>query len=305
MPRLMSLVAFVFAAGCGGPVQTDPGETVVVPPDIPIDQDQDGFGALNGDCDDLNPDVYPGAVEVCNGTDDNCDGRIDEELLTQFYEDSDGDGFGDPNTEVLACEAPMGTVADNSDCDDSDGDSYPGAPEVESDGIDQDCNGVDFNQIAVGFRDEVPTAEYGTFSPNGCFGTFVTLPQRLLVTHLGFAGQAQDPAVDQFHIGLYEDVDGDPENLLTSEEFVTAPANGANEYELGTPVVVDAGDAWVVVCNENWYEGGHIDVETTIISQNLHISGGFDNGIHPVLTFNPDPAFPLTPLVWLLGTPSL
>src|SRR5262245_44469098 len=42
------------------------------------DQDQDGFTVEAGDCDDSNPDVHPGAPEVCNGIDDDCDTQTDE-----------------------------------------------------------------------------------------------------------------------------------------------------------------------------------------------------------------------------------
>jgi hypothetical protein len=48
------------------------------------DADGDGFTTLN-DCDDTNPSIHPGAVEVCNLKDDNCDG--DRRGLR-----SDGDG---------------------------------------------------------------------------------------------------------------------------------------------------------------------------------------------------------------------
>lgn len=41
------------------------------------------------DCDDTNPQVYPGAAEVCNGVDDDCDGAVDENAQGT---DSDGDG---------------------------------------------------------------------------------------------------------------------------------------------------------------------------------------------------------------------
>ena len=63
--------------------------------------------------------VNPGATEVCNGTDDNCDGQIDEGVQSLFYLDADGDTYGDPTTGVQACAAPTGYVSDNNDCDDS------------------------------------------------------------------------------------------------------------------------------------------------------------------------------------------
>jgi len=45
------------------------------------DNDGDGFSEANGDCNDANPDIYPGATELCNGIDDNCNGTIDEGLV--------------------------------------------------------------------------------------------------------------------------------------------------------------------------------------------------------------------------------
>ncbi len=50
-----------------------------------VDEDQDGFFA-DEDCDDSNPDVYPGAEEVCNGIDDDCDGHVDEGCETEQIE---------------------------------------------------------------------------------------------------------------------------------------------------------------------------------------------------------------------------
>jgi beta propeller repeat protein len=100
------------------------------------------YVADSSDCNDLYPEVFPGNPEVCDGLDNDCDGVIDNDsgAPTNFYADSDTDGFGDPDNVVTACDAPPGYVADNTDCDDDDITSYPDGDEV-CDGSDNNCDG--------------------------------------------------------------------------------------------------------------------------------------------------------------------
>ena len=114
--------------------------------DSSIDNDLDGLSEDEGDCDDTDPDIHPGAEERCNEEDDDCDGLIDDDdpdvvPVGTFYVDVDGDGFGDPTRSTEACEAPEGHVEDGSDCDDGDAGVHPAATEV-CNGLDDDCDGL-------------------------------------------------------------------------------------------------------------------------------------------------------------------
>jgi len=104
----------------------------------------DGFVADASDCDDALDSVLPGATETCNGVDDNCDGVVDEPGATgasTWYADADGDAYGDAATAEQACAAPLGFVADATDCDDGAAGVNPVAAET-CDGVDNDCDGL-------------------------------------------------------------------------------------------------------------------------------------------------------------------
>ncbi|MBK7887498.1 MAG: putative metal-binding motif-containing protein [Bacteroidetes bacterium] len=100
-----------------------------------------GSVLVDGDCDDNAAAVNPAATEVCNSIDDDCDGSIDEGVLLTFYADADGDSYGNAAVSVQACVAPLGYVADATDCDDNTATVNPAATEV-CNNIDDNCNGL-------------------------------------------------------------------------------------------------------------------------------------------------------------------
>jgi hypothetical protein len=125
-----------------------------------LDQDKDGYGVASaqaclcaadetysaivaGDCNDNVDLINPGAEEVCDAADNNCDGLIDPPGIvgtTKYFTDGDNDGYSKGLVSALLC----GPTAEyptqiSGDCDDNDADVFPGAKEI-CDGKDNDCD---------------------------------------------------------------------------------------------------------------------------------------------------------------------
>ncbi|MEO6166154.1 MAG: MopE-related protein [Chitinophagales bacterium] len=126
------------------------------------DADGDGFDAAI-DCNDANPAIYPNATEVCNNVDDDCDAQVDENVKSTFYADADNDLYGNLSVTILACIAPAGFVANNTDCNDGNSTIHPFATEV-CNTIDDDCDTqVDENVKSIFYAD-ADNDTYGNLS---------------------------------------------------------------------------------------------------------------------------------------------
>lgn len=211
------------------------------------DADEDGFGDANGtaepacsdpstvtrpyvedngDCDDDDPAINPGATEVCDerDTDEDCDGQaddadesVDASTLTDWFPDADSDGFGDSGAEATStCDMPndMDYARNAEDCNDAESVVNPGAIELCND-IDDDCDENTTEEGVVIFDDGSGvitdvTAEWGrgdrsapvelTLDADGtydiCFGTYyVDIDIEADVTLLGVDG-ADETSLD-------------------------------------------------------------------------------------------------------------
>jgi len=118
------------------------------------DLDSDGFFGYQcdgDDCDDANADVYPGAPELEDGVDNNCDGTVDEGTNAG---DDDADGFSE----------------NEGDCDDNNASIHPDATDIPDNGVDEDCDGSDATGLGA-------TQEPGRCGcSNSTSGTMALLP---------------------------------------------------------------------------------------------------------------------------------
>jgi len=113
-----------------------------------------------GDCNDNNPNIYPGAEEVCNGIDDDCDSETDEGYVCPFvtyYCDQDEDGHASDFLSGVCSTyncLPSGCVtSQGDDCNDNNAGIHPDAEET--------CNGIDDNCAGGVDEDGVcPEVEY-------------------------------------------------------------------------------------------------------------------------------------------------
>ncbi len=218
------------------------------------DMDMDGYGGTNsvqscsppspmyvtqgGDCDDFNSTVNPAATEVCNSIDDDCDTQIDEGVLISFYTDADGDGYG-TGIATIACTAPVGMVANNTDCNDANVNINPGITEI-CNLIDDDCDGT--------ADDGVPVINYYSDLDGDTFGgTLITSTCASLTGNFVIVGGDCDDSNTAINPGAVEiclnaiddDCDGTINDGCASDELLAeSPATAVYAWTTFHPSCV-------------------------------------------------------------------
>lgn len=124
------------------------------------DYDLDGFGVStnslstcsppnnhytpsNGDCNDYDDTSFPGGIEVCDWSDNDCDGQVNEGVGSSLYADLDQDGYGNVNNSIISCFLVSGYVGNSADCNDALSSANPAGTEICGNNIDEDCSGAD------------------------------------------------------------------------------------------------------------------------------------------------------------------
>ncbi len=187
------------------------------------DADSDSFPA-DEDCNDTEASVHPGAVELCDGMDNDCDGLIDEDVSDTWYPDVDGDGFGDPTAGVEACEAPPGTVAAGTDCDDADAAVHPAASDP-CDDVDNDCDGI----VDDGLRDTYYADRDGDGHGDAAAPVEACAPEDGLVATADDCDDAEaaaHPGAEEVCDAIDNDCDGETDEGLGDLWYADADGDG-------------------------------------------------------------------------------
>ena len=201
----------------------------------PVDSDGDGH-ATGDDCNDADPAVHPGAEELCDGVDNDCNALVDDDAqdASVWYLDADNDGYGSLHLVLEQCEAPAGYVNNSDDCDDLDPSSYPGGAEV-CDGADNNCdNSIDEGVQATFYSDADGDGYGATASPvEGC-----VLPPGASVNDSDC--DDSNPSISPLALELCDGVDNncaggiDEGALDASDWYVDADGDGFGAT--GTPI---------------------------------------------------------------------
>ncbi len=264
---------------CDGDIDEDASDA----PTWYADEDEDGYGdddeALEAcdqpdgyvdndlDCDDDDAMRSPDVDEICDGSDNNCDGHIDEDSAidaSTWYADGDGDGFGNPAVTATACDPPDEHVDNGEDCRDNDANIHPLADEL-CDTVDNDCDGETDEDGAI----DAPTW-YADSDGDGFGGASSSARACSRPTgHVSTSSDCDDAdaAINPRATEICDGVDNDCDGGVDATGLVTL--NGVLNYgSIDAAVSAAAAGGSVVVCDGTYTENVQIDDDLTLQSLN-------------------------------------
>lgn len=183
-----------------------------------IDQDQDGAFEQD-DCNDLNASIYPGAPEICDGIDNNCNGLIDEGIpIMVYFVDADGDGFGNPAFPLDTCALapPAGYANNGADCDDTNASVNP----MDSENCSPSSDNCGPNQVITRFFKDEDEDNFG--NPAVFMDTCLMAPPMGYVTNdldCNDENPNINPAADEICDGIDNNCDGQEDESLSFQEY--------------------------------------------------------------------------------------
>ncbi|MCB9674340.1 MAG: hypothetical protein H6737_04440 [Alphaproteobacteria bacterium] len=267
--------------------------------------DDDGDGVLTTlDCDDADPDVRPGAPELCDGVDDDCDGLVDDVdpdvVATVYYPDLDGDGYGDDLAAGTPfCAPPASGWADaQGDCDDGAASVYPGGVEACVDGVDNDCDGLvdaadpDFTAQGVEFWLDQDGDSVGT-SADVYIGCSASAPVGYVSPSLGEDCDDGNPLVSPLETEICDQLDNDcdtqiDEGLGASPFYPDVDGDGYGD-SASTPTLSCAALPGTVVSGGDCDDGdASINPAATEVCDGVdqNCVGGVDDGLPTTTYYN-------------------
>lgn len=174
--------------------------------------------------------LYSVATNSTTGCTQNMNGSMSifQQTASTYYQDSDGDGFGDPSNFIQSCSPQSGYVTNNSDCDDNLFGVNPGATEICGNGIDDNCNGsTDEGCITYTFYADSDGDTYGNPSASVTQGN-PTAPEGYVTNNLDCndSNPAVNPSAMEICNGIDDDCDGTIDNntpALASATSIAGP----------------------------------------------------------------------------------
>ncbi|SET61129.1 MopE-related protein [Stigmatella erecta] len=283
---------------CNGAVDDDPAFWANWYPDA----DKDTFGAKENakkqcaapaghvsndtDCDDTSNISYPGAPEICDTKDNNCNNTVDEGVLITYYRDADGDGHGVLAQTLQACSKPTGYAAISDDCNDSatnGAQMYPGKAEV-CDGLDNNCNFDTDEGVKTSFHLDADKDGHG--NPY-VFVLACTAPN-------GYAASNQDcndssattkPGVSEVCDGKDNNCNGTVDEGVLLEWYPDADSDGVGTTQVSFRILACAAPAGYVASHADCHDGNATvkpGIAEVCDALDNDCDGSIDEGLPPI-----------------------